>query len=636
MKRLDRRIATATAAGGLVLGSFLPLTAGPAVAAHAAVSYATTGTPGAASEQAVFAAAATRSGVPETLLLSVSYNLTRWEAHGGEPSTAGGFGPMHLVGVARGDARGDTGRRPAAAASQLARAAALAGLPVPMVATDPAANIRAGAALLAADARQVGGGRLPTTLGGWYAAVARYGGSPDTLGARQFADDVYATLRTGARRVTADGQVLRVAATPADRPDRSGLAALHLRPAAQIPAAECPRQLDCRYVPAAYAQNNPADNSDYGNYDIADRPAGLRISYIVIHDTEGLYDPTIALFQDSHAYVTAHYVIRSSDGQVTQVVPTKDVAWHAGNWYVNSHSIGIEHEGFAAHGATWYTEALYRSSATLVRYLATRFGIPLDRAHILGHDNVPGVVPSLVAGMHWDPGPFWDWAHYMQLLGRPLPSRSVPHGNAVVINPVFAANRQPVTGCGSDPPSPSEPASFVHLHTGPSEDAPLLSDAAIHPDGAPGTIRMCDTGDKASTGQQFALAGHRGDWTAIWYGGQLAWLHDIGATVSTYAATVTVAAGGTPAPVYGRAYPEAAAYAGSPVPPQSVVPLQYTIGAGQHYVVAGVLRPDYYHSNTVDGSSPGDRTVVTGRDLYYLVYFGHRMAYVRAADVILG
>ena len=32
-----------------------------------------------------------------------------------------------------------------------------------------------------------------------------------------------------------------------------------------------------------------------------------------------------------------------------------------------------------------------------VRYLAARNGIPLDRAHIIGHDNVPGPDPAHVA-----------------------------------------------------------------------------------------------------------------------------------------------------------------------------------------------------------------------------------------------
>ena len=90
---------------------------------------------------------------------------------------------------------------------------------------------------------------------------------------------------------------------------------------------ECPPGLRCQFLPAAYAQNS-ASPFDYGNYDLADRPAdGLAIRYVVVHDTEEAYQPTLAEFQDSHAYVSAHYVIRSSDGLVTQMVPTKDVAW---------------------------------------------------------------------------------------------------------------------------------------------------------------------------------------------------------------------------------------------------------------------------------------------------------------------
>lgn len=60
---------------------------------------------------------------------------------------------------------------------------------------------------------------------------------------------------------------------------------------------------------------------------------------------------------------------------------------------------------------------MYRQSAKLVRYLAHRFGVPLDRAHILGHDNVPGPNADKIKSMHWDPGPYWDWAHYFDLLG---------------------------------------------------------------------------------------------------------------------------------------------------------------------------------------------------------------------------
>ena len=72
------------------------------------------------------------------------------------------------------------------------------------------------------------------------------------------------------------------------------------------------------------------------------------------------------------------------------MMPVGDIAWDTGNESFYQHSIGIEQEGFAIDGHTWYTGAMYQATAKLVKYLAKRFGIPLDRAHILGHDNIPG------------------------------------------------------------------------------------------------------------------------------------------------------------------------------------------------------------------------------------------------------
>jgi N-acetyl-anhydromuramyl-L-alanine amidase AmpD len=155
-------------------------------------------------------------------------------------------------------------------------------------------------------------------------------------------------------------------------------------------AVECPRSLSCELVSAAYQQNT-ADPGDYGNYDLANRPDDrLAVRYVVLHDTEVSYDATLAIFQNSLSYVSAHYVTRSADGRVAQMVATRNVAWHAGNWWINTHSVGIENEGFALEGNTWFTHDLYRSLAKLTRYTAGRYGIPLDRAHIIGHDDVPG------------------------------------------------------------------------------------------------------------------------------------------------------------------------------------------------------------------------------------------------------
>lgn len=593
--------------------------------------------------QTVFASAAQEFGVPQGVLLSVSYNLSRWEDHNGEPSTSGGYGPMHLTDVDTAPAlggKGETAGAPQAVLSgdpglhTLDAAASLLGLSPDTLKRDPVQNIRGGAALLAQYARQTVGGE-PADEARWYGAVAKYSGSRDAAVALDFADSVYATMRSGAAGRTAEGQQVRLAAE-AVSPDTSSADRLHLRDSVQA-GAECPIGLACRYVPAAYQQNDPNDPGDYGNYDLASRERdGLDIQYIVIHDTETPYDATIRLFQNPRSYVSSHYVLRASDGEITQMVRNRHVAYTAGNWYVNTHSINLEHEGYAIEGATWYSERMYRTSARLVRYLAQTYGIPLDRSHIIGHDGVPGPTAAFQAGMHWDPGPFWDWAHYMALMGAPVaPSGGDLSSSVVTINPSFATNKPQVSYCYPDGcrDVKRQSASFVYLRTAPSFGAPLADDPALP---GPGTTRAYDWGDKAATGQQFYRAGRRGNWDAIYYGGQKVWYYNppsSSTAVPGSGTLVTPKAGLQSITVYGRAYPEAGAYSGTGVPVQSISPLQYSIPAGQVYVAQAKVRGDYYRAVTYN--TPNDYRVVEGTMEYYPISFNHRLAFVKASDVVV-
>jgi N-acetyl-anhydromuramyl-L-alanine amidase AmpD len=160
----------------------------------------------------------------------------------------------------------------------------------------------------------------------------------------------------------------------------------------------------------------------------------------------GTYNATITAFGDPAHGASTHYVIRSADGEITQMVHTDDVAFHAGNWTFNGQAIGIEHEGFVADGATWFTEQMYRSSARLVRYLAQRYDIPLDRRHILGSDEIQRGTPERVAGAHYDPATYWNWPHFMALLGGQGEdeSRIAAEPGIVTITPPFDGNEQPV------------------------------------------------------------------------------------------------------------------------------------------------------------------------------------------------
>ncbi|MFG2137974.1 N-acetylmuramoyl-L-alanine amidase [Streptomyces sp. NPDC048650] len=149
----------------------------------------------------------------------------------------------------------------------------------------------------------------------------------------------------------------------------------------------------------------PADPANFTN---ADRPDQYPIEMVVVHVTQETFADTIKLFQDPAHKAAAHYVVRSADGYVGQCVDERDVAWHAGNWDYNTRTIGIEHEGWI-DDPKWFTDALYKQSALLTAAVCDRYGIPKDREHIIGHVEVPGTD-------HTDPGQYWDWARYMELV----------------------------------------------------------------------------------------------------------------------------------------------------------------------------------------------------------------------------
>ncbi len=92
------------------------------------------------------------------------------------------------------------------------------------------------------------------------------------------------------------------------------------------------------------------------------------------------------------------------------MVRNANTAYHAGNWDYNVRALGIEHEGYMNQQG-WYTEPMYQASSALARSMADAYGISKDRAHIIGHSEVP-------SQSHRDPGPYWDWTHYMSLVRR--------------------------------------------------------------------------------------------------------------------------------------------------------------------------------------------------------------------------
>jgi hypothetical protein len=203
----------------------------------------------------------------------------------------------------------------------------------------------------------------------------------------------------------------------------------------------------------------------------------------------------------------------------------------------------------------------------------------------------------------------------------------------VTVAPDFAKNKPVYTGCvKAGETCATHGSGAVRVYTAPSEDAPLIKDIGLRPGGEDSTTDVNDMGARLSTGQQYAVAERKGDWTAVWYLGQKAWFKNPKKQPTAVNAAGLVIApnpGRTDVPVYGRAYPEKEAYPAD-ITPQAISPLPYKLLAGQRYVAGGRTTAEYFFSPTFDTTS---HRVVRGKDVYYEIQFGHRVAYVRAADV---
>lgn len=177
---------------------------------------------------------------------------------------------------------------------------------------------------------------------------------------------------------------------------------------------------------------------------------GTAVSAVTIHTVQGSYAGCISWFQNCNAQVSAHYVVRSSDGQVTQMVLESDKAWHVGS--ENPYTIGIEHEGYIDNPA-WYTNAMYTSSANLCRDICNSgYGINPLRTYygpgctggssacqlggcikIKGHQHYPNQ-------SHTDPGPNWDWIKFYNLINNNTPVNTLTATSGTIYDSGGAGN----------------------------------------------------------------------------------------------------------------------------------------------------------------------------------------------------
>lgn len=128
------------------------------------------------------------------------------------------------------------------------------------------------------------------------------------------------------------------------------------------------------------------------------------------------------------AGVSVHYIV-DRDGQIFCYIPEDRSAWHAGygTWLddekytnkMNKYSIGIEVMGMGTYQEMsgylhkWqynkipkenlgFTDAQYESLKALVADICARHNVPLDRDHVIGHEEF--------SPKKSDPGDLFDWS----------------------------------------------------------------------------------------------------------------------------------------------------------------------------------------------------------------------------------
>lgn len=219
----------------------------------------------------------------------------------------------------------------------------------------------------------------------WINEVKKYSGIPQEKEANLYAQDVFEVVREGY--------------------DRNGLFI-------------APTDMDLSMTVHPGSSRNYQD----AEWDPSDNftPRAIQPAYIVIHDTESTFASAVSWLKNPKANASAHFVIRSKDGYIKQLVQETDRAWHARCW--NPYTIGIEHEGYVDR-PEFFTETMYKSSAKLVKFLTHTFTIPIDDMHIFGHDfwTTPRFQQSPLYSLgncntHTDPGKDWDWNSYLNLI----------------------------------------------------------------------------------------------------------------------------------------------------------------------------------------------------------------------------
>ncbi len=371
--------------------------------------------------------------IPAGVLESIAFTKTRWNNNQPTSDFDGHHGFAQIYGV-MGLYRGQPGYQ-----HQVANAAKLLGVSEAQIMSDQRLNILGAAALIAQDMRAKG--MTSATPESMTSVIANAMGIAMTVEksnsavANHVRDSfAYSVLYAINRGADDNGVLIKAKPIQFEKAfsakalieQRAPFVALDVTKDQVVTSAYLIDPISETLVANPNGQEKSlAKSTDYGPALYQQSPfEGARTTgnptHVSMHQMEGFYAGSINEFLTSTREVSAHYLIRNSDGQVTQMVRESRRANHT--FMHNNYTLGIEQEGFKGQ-SNWYSDANYTQAIAIVKNMCARWAIPCNNVYrgpagdaeniqatslrIKGHQHFPDQ-----GGNRSDPGRFFNWTRF--------------------------------------------------------------------------------------------------------------------------------------------------------------------------------------------------------------------------------
>jgi len=324
--------------------------------------------PDVATIEGYFDLAAEEYSVPTDLLKAIGKLESNWTQIG--PSIDRGWGIMHLVSNAN--------------INTLGEASKIAGIAEKELKDNAQSNIRGAAALLAHYAGKDVVGEYDLTL--WFDAAMQFSALATEELRHSQALNYFQLIKKGATSRTIWNESIQLKAYPSLQLPNKGTSSIK-------------KSISTDYGPAI-SFLTPCNFGQGRNH-----PIDTWVNHWI---GVGTYAGAISWFHTCRPAgpSSAHFVIRSSDGEITQVVAVSNTAYHAGAsgfLYNNSRSIGVEHEATATNPSLWNSVPMINASAEMACYFADLYNIPSVRGlpGIREHNEMPGTNTECAGSIPW-------------------------------------------------------------------------------------------------------------------------------------------------------------------------------------------------------------------------------------------